>query len=163
MIYNASAGGDGGNTGRTEKMCGKTFEEIYGIDKASEIRKKMRINHKGMSGRKHTAISREKMSKSQEGSTFPIWAVQRSANNRRGKSLSLEHKKKVSESLKGKPTFWSRKPIACYGPITGVLIKEYDYVMNAEKETKIKQISRVLTGKRKTAGGYIWRYLDKGV
>ena len=36
------------------------------------------------------------------------------------------------------------------------LIKEYPSITEAVLETKIKSISNVLTGRAKTAGGYIW-------
>ena len=40
------------------------------------------------------------------------------------------------------------------------LIKEWGSVADAEENTKIKSISNCANLKRKTAGGYIWRYLD---
>jgi hypothetical protein len=40
------------------------------------------------------------------------------------------------------------------------LIKEYNSIVEAMKETNIKSIKKVLYGKQKTAGGFVWKYLD---
>ena len=42
--------------------------------------------------------------------------------------------------------------------LNGLLINIWDCVSTAEKTLHIKNISTVCHGKRKTAGGYIWRY-----
>ena len=43
---------------------------------------------------------------------------------------------------------------------SGVFIKEYSSIIEAERETGISNgcICEVAKGKRKTAGGYIWQY-----
>ena len=43
----------------------------------------------------------------------------------------------------------------------GVFIKEYPSMSYAVAETGIKNIKRVAWGKRKSAGGFIWRYIDE--
>ena len=40
------------------------------------------------------------------------------------------------------------------------LIKEYSSIVDAMKETKITSIKKVLYKNQKTAGGFIWKYLD---
>jgi hypothetical protein len=40
------------------------------------------------------------------------------------------------------------------------LIKEYNSIVDAEKELGIQTIKKVLYNKQKTAGGFIWKYLD---
>jgi hypothetical protein len=40
------------------------------------------------------------------------------------------------------------------------LIKEYNSIVSAKKETGIKGIKEVLYKKQKTSGGFIWKYLD---
>jgi len=40
------------------------------------------------------------------------------------------------------------------------LIKEYNSIVSAKKETNITSIKEVLYNKQKTAGGFIWKYLD---
>lgn len=64
--------------------------------------------------------------------------------------LTKEHKKKCRNHIKA---------ISQY-TINGEHIKTYDSVIKASIETKIyyNNISLVLRGKRKTAGGYLWKY-----
>ena len=40
------------------------------------------------------------------------------------------------------------------------MLKEYSSIAAAERENSICHIKDVLSGKRKTAGGYIWRYFE---
>ncbi len=44
--------------------------------------------------------------------------------------------------------------------LEGELIKEFNSIVQASKETKINTIKAVLYNKQKTAGGYVWKYLD---
>lgn len=44
---------------------------------------------------------------------------------------------------------------------SGKLMKEFETINQAERETGIKNISRCCRGLRKTAGGYRWRWLEK--
>ena len=44
--------------------------------------------------------------------------------------------------------------------LDGELIKEYDSIINAKKDLGITSIKKVLYNKQKTAGGFIWKYLD---
>lgn len=44
--------------------------------------------------------------------------------------------------------------------LEGHLIKEYNAIVDAMKETNITSIKEVLYNKQKTAGGFIWKYLD---
>ena len=54
---------------------------------------------------------------------------------------------------------WCRKPISQYDK-NGIFIKTFESAMQAERELNIKHsnISNVLLNKRKTAGGYIFKY-----
>lgn len=77
---------------------------------------------------------------------------------------SDEFKRKVSESKKGKGTGTTNpnaKPILQYS-IDGTFIKEWDCIIDAVKKLNLSQsgISQVLTGKRKTSGGFIWKYKE---
>ena len=51
-----------------------------------------------------------------------------------------------------------RKPINQYD-MQGKLIKEWKSIEEARKELGIAHISDCCRGRRKTAGGYVWRYL----
>lgn len=44
--------------------------------------------------------------------------------------------------------------------LDGQLIKEFDSIVKAVKDTNIKTIKQVLYNKQNTAGGFIWKYLD---
>lgn len=55
-----------------------------------------------------------------------------------------------------------RARAVCQYSISGELIKVFGCIKDAERETKISQgnISYCVSGKRKHAGGYVWRYED---
>ena len=42
--------------------------------------------------------------------------------------------------------------------LDGTFIKEWESTIQASKELKIHHISECCNGKRKTCGGYLWRY-----
>jgi group I intron endonuclease len=65
----------------------------------------------------------------------------------------------LSAILKGKQTK-PRVPIYQLNK-NGDIIQEYDSYTTAEKITGIKGIANVLTGRAKTAGGFIWRRQEK--
>lgn len=52
------------------------------------------------------------------------------------------------------------KPVKMIDKNTGEIIKEFISIRDARKETKINEgdISSVCNKKRKTAGGYVWKY-----
>lgn len=54
-----------------------------------------------------------------------------------------------------------QKPILQIDKSTNNIIREYNSPKEATLETKISHIRECLTGKRKTAGGFIWSYKDK--
>ena len=58
----------------------------------------------------------------------------------------------------GLTTIFTRK-IGQYN-LNGELIKEFNSIVEAMKETNIKSIKQVLYKKQNTAGGFIWKYLD---
>jgi group I intron endonuclease len=52
-----------------------------------------------------------------------------------------------------------KRPIIQYD-LNMNFIKEWESILKAKTETKIKGISNNVTGRAKTAGGYIWKYKD---
>jgi group I intron endonuclease len=62
-------------------------------------------------------------------------------------------------SNKNKPNYLLRKPILQYD-IEGNFIKEWSCQAEAVKSTNSPSIQRVLKGKIKTSGGYIWKYKE---
>ena len=93
-----------------------------------------------------------------------------------GITLSEEHKKKISEALSGEknPMFGKhfseehKKKISESMGVNGILqfskdgefIAEYQSIIEAERNTGCNNCSicKCCKGKRKSAGGYIWRY-----
>ena len=86
----------------------------------------------------------------------------------RGRELSEEHKRKLSENARkpNKGKFGSEHPnskkIVQYNKQTHELIKIWDSMMDVERELGIAQqnISECCKGKRKSAGGFIWKYVE---
>ena len=89
----------------------------------------------------------------------------------KGKQLSEETKRKISEAHKGKKSpmygkFGSEnhnsKRVAQYDKQTHEPIKIWDSMHDVERELGIdpSSISRCCKGKQKSAGGYIWRYVE---
>lgn len=86
----------------------------------------------------------------------------------RGKPLSDEHKRKLSESHKGiKPSRENleilkklRMRIVQQIDMNGIVVAQYDSLKSAEQETGIKYqcISACCRGITSNAGGYLWRY-----
>lgn len=102
----------------------------------------------------------------------------------KGKTLSDEHKRKISEALTGRPT-QNRRPYPKRGPMSDELKailsdahqkkpvvmynKDGEYIMSFRASKEAAQyvglktnsdILRCCAGKRSSAGGYKWRYLD---
>jgi len=77
---------------------------------------------------------------------------------RKRQGFSEEHKKHISESKRGIKHPMARK-VYQYSK-EGVLIKVWDYVTDASINLNIPKtnISNCALGKRKTAGGFVWRY-----
>lgn len=91
-----------------------------------------------------------------ENSYNPITSSKNS-NSQLGKKLSINHKKRISESHKGK----NIKSINQYSK-NGEFIIEWNSIINASNTLKINQgnISTCCQGKTKSAGGFIWKYSD---
>jgi hypothetical protein len=97
-LCNLSEGGEGASgvihsKATKEKWSkakkGKTWEEIFGAEKAARIREQRKLRT-----RKHSDETKKKISESKKGSKNPMY----------GKKLSDEQRKKLSELRKGKPS-----------------------------------------------------------
>lgn len=91
----------------------------------------------------------------------------RASEKMKGKSPSEEHRKKLSESLKGKykgKDSPNAKPILMYDK-EGNFIKRFECARDTNeyfgKKNAYKNVSRCLTGRRKTAFGYMFKYADE--
>lgn len=117
-------------------------------------------------GYHHTKDSKLKMSKSKkgmyDGKNNPMYGRSGILAPMYGKHLTEEHKRKISEAKKGKANYHTKtlyKKVDQYD-LDGNYIKTWESISSIEKELDIKgtHISRVCRGKRKTTGGYIFKY-----
>ena len=85
----------------------------------------------------------------------------------RGKTISDEHKKAISNHFKGKPHPYQgprgvtlRKPILQYSEDKTTLIKEHISIQEAAKSVNrgAGDIHRIVSGRGKTCAGYWWTY-----
>ena len=80
--------------------------------------------------------------------------------------LSKEHKQKISENNGMKGKFGSEHPnskqVAQYDKQTNELIKVWDSLSDVTRELGIdhSSISKCCKRKRKSAGGYVWKYVE---
>ena len=94
-------------------------------------------------------------------------------HNKLGKKLTLEQRKRISESHKGKESWFKGKqhsietkmkmarPVIQYD-IKGNIVAKYFGLNEASRITGIQQkdITLVCQGKRQTAKGYVWKYAE---
>ena len=98
---------------------------------------------------------------------------ERTGESHKGKSFSEEHKKKISEKIRGEkhPNYGKKgkdssnaKAILMYDK-EGNFIKRFECIVDANeylgKGRYCSSISMCLTGRRKTAYGYVFRYADE--
>ena len=161
--YNISDGGRYGNT-----LAGKTEEEKAEI--AARVGASLRERYKTVphhwKGSKHTEETKDKMSESSIGEKNPMFGCKHSEETRakqganRGKVMSEEQRKKISESGKGKgvPEKVVQLDINTIEPL-----KVWPSGSEASRVTGIHKtcILKVCRGIRKTAGGFKWMTLAK--
>ena len=102
-----------------------------------------------------------------KGENNPNWGKQLSEETRKkiseankGKKMSETARNKISKATKGKNNPRARK-VAQYNK-NGELIRIWDYIKQASVELSVDYFSIVqcCRGKNKTAGGFIWRYVN---
>ena len=149
--YNLSNGGSNGST-----LAGKTNEEIseWKNKISKTLTGKMSGENNPFYGKKHTEKTKEKMKKNHanfKGENNPLY----------GTHLSEERKQKMSKERMGKNNFYAKKVIQ-YDKNMNVIeiwdcIKEASDLLNIANSS----ISACCRCKRKTAGGFIWRYYEE--
>ena len=114
--------------------------------RSEELKRKLSEVHTGekhhMFGKHFSEETRNKMSEAHTGGKHPLY----------GKHHSEETRKKISESKPKKPVLQFSK--------NGEFIAEYPSAREAERTTGISNssICQCCKGKRKSCGGYIWKY-----
>lgn len=83
----------------------------------------------------------------------------RISNALKGRVLSDEHKKALSNARKGVPRIYSRRPIEKLDKNTGEVLQRYEMIISTREDGyNPHAIQAVLSGKGKTSGGFGWRY-----
>lgn len=164
-----------GKIALNERPCGLDVWDEEKIAKA-------RASHKG---KKHSEETRRKISEGQKGNIRPeqrvpivqlslegelikIWDSCKTAKSELGININLNRKQsggyqwqRYSEYLenpKGKIVYDHVREVCQYSK-SGEFIRKYNSIQEASDFTGIRHcnISNTLTGKQKTAGGYIWK------
>lgn len=144
-------------TGKKNHMYGKSGElsPVYGRKHSAETRRKIseaqRREKNHMYGKRfqHSKETKEKISQARKGK------CKGKDHPNYGKHLSKETRKKISNSKE-------KCRVAMIDKSTGQIICVFPSITDAERETGINNphICSCCKGRRKTAGGYIWKYAD---
>lgn len=111
----------------------------------------------------HLEETRKKISRSHIGIRPSQETIQKLKTSHSGKTATIETKIKMSESSKGLYRGWADKQVLQLSR-DKVVINQFKSIMDAERLTGIgnSAIVRCCKGGRPTAGGYIWRYAERG-
>ena len=186
--YNATIGGIGGgfkgkkHSEETKKKMAKTTSEKYAAlspERKEELRQKMKNRPKKEEKRIMTEEYRQKMRNIKLGKKLSEETRAKISNSLKNSVQKEETRKKISESVKrtyenGRNRLFSEErktmlskaitekrgvKIGQY-TLDGTLIKTFDSIKLACDELNIKNINKVLSGVRKTAGGFIWKRIE---
>lgn len=174
--YNQTIGGSGTRGYKLSEETKQKLSEarkgekhpMYGKHHSEETRKKISEANKNPSeeirkrkseARKGKHLSEEhrrKLIESRKGKHHSKETRKKMSEARKGITLSGEHRRKLSEAKRGEKHPRSRK-VLCIE--TGII---YNTITEASRELNLNQsnISQVCTGKRKTCGGYHFKYVD---
>lgn len=160
--YNIENGGN--SIGKhSEETRRKISHHLKGHGVSLETRAKLRAANLGKRGKPLTIEHRERLRQANTGKVASEETRLRLSQSHKGIKLSERTKKIMSEQRKGKrhPSLW--KPIAQLDS-NGNVVGKFQSVTDASKSTGIcdPNISAVLNSKRKTAGGYGWKYIEEG-
>ena len=129
-------------TGRThtEDAKKKMSEAKTGTHHTAETRNKMSQAHKGKT---HTENTRKKMSQAKKGEKHPFY----------GRTLSEEHRNKISQALGGKP----------FAAIKDGKVKIFTSQAECSRVLGLNKghINNCLKGRLKSTGGYTFKYIEQ--
>lgn len=168
---------------KTGTLCNKTDGGEGTKNPSEEFRKKISELKKGntyMKGKKLPESAKQTLS--QKGKLRPPPILSQEAKNKigiahKGKKLSAQHKKQLSDFRKGKPAHNKGKPMPIHQyewmlknavkkkvakyTIGGIFLNSYESVNLAAKSHSIGQGNITnACNKRIMYGGYLWRYFD---
>lgn len=128
---------------------------------SEETKNKLRVLFSGTNGpfygKHHTEYAKQKISENNRGKIVSSESRKKMSLARSGKRLSNEHKQKIAIALMGKKNH-NAKRVLCVE--TGEI---FDCMNSVYKKLKINShhIGSCCSGKRKTTGGYHWKYADE--
>jgi len=153
------------------QLCNLTDggDGICGFKKSEEMKKKHSITmlgKKNMLGKKHSAETIEKIKIKNKGKIRSEECKLKLKESFKNRKFSDITRKKISVALSGTNSTWygkfgkehnCSKEVSQY-TIQGNFVNSYGSTREAKRKTNISHISSCCNKKRKTAGGYIWKY-----
>lgn len=146
----------------SEETKKKLSEANKGKHLTEEARKKMSEARKGEKhwfyGKHWSEEARKKLSDSHKGKKHSEEWKKKISNAHKGKKHSEESKKKMTELQKNNSK--KSKPVLQINKYTNEIVAEFPSTMEVQRQLSFKNanISKCCNGKRKTCGGFIWRY-----
>lgn len=159
--------------GEKNPMWGKHAKDYMTEEAIQMRRKKISESLKGeknpMYGKPLSNEHKRKLSEAKKGKHLSEETKQKISKAQKGRPLSDEHKRKLSaarkgkhyEALSGKNNPNARAVIQLSK--NGDFIRKYNSISEASRELNIagQHICACCRGRRKSAGGYIWKYSDE--
>ena len=109
-----------------------------------------------LKGRNLSNSTKNKMSESRKGRKLSEFTRKKISERLKGKTISIDTKSKMSAMASKKRPYRKKVILQCF--LDGTVFAEHVGVKEAISTTNIKGIANVLTGRVKTAGGYLWTY-----
>ncbi len=127
----------------SDRKKGKSWEELYGEEKAKEMKKNAA---KSQEGRIHSEETKNKIREHNVGEKNPAYGK---GDRQRGDK----------NPMFGKPAL-HRKAILQFDK-NGNLIKEYEFICQVKDDGfNVGNVGAAVKGKLKSAGGFIWKYKE---
>lgn len=154
-LVNRTDGGQG-NVNWSEENRRKFGEKRRGKRASEETRRRLSESHKGY---KPTPQALENMRRAQKGKAISAETREKMASKLRGRKLPDWQRKILSDAAMGKRVEWCHRPINQLS-LSGEVISAFESITAAAKELKIQKsnIHKVVSGERKTAGGFHFKY-----
>lgn len=175
--YNNDSGGKNGIP--TNEAKEKNRQSHLGMKMSEKTRQKMSESHKGkivsnetrrkiseihkklpnpMQGKHHSEETKLKLKQSNAGKHHSEEAKEKMRLAKA--NVSDETRRKISLANSGVNNYGA-KPVLQFD-LSGIQIQKWDLIQQASDSLKIcrSSISECCNGKRKTAGGYIWKYAE---